>query len=152
MIAIAVWARGLGLAHSANPNDARTQASVLGDLSQKLRKSGRDYWASQVEVQRLEVLAACSQAEGQLQDGVALLRQAADLEDSLEKLPVTPGPIVPAREQLGDLLLQMKQPQQALKEFQVSLQNAPGRRGSMQGAARATQLAEVAEKSGESSH
>ena len=146
VIAVAVWARGLGLAHSANPNDARTQASVLGDLSQKLRKSGRDYWASQVEVQRLEVLAACSQAEGQLEDGVMLLRQAADLEDSLEKLPVTPGPIVPAREQLGDLLLQMKQPQQALKEFQISLQNAPGRRGSVQGAARATQLAEVAAK------
>ena len=80
-----------------------------------------------------------------------LLRQAADLEDSLEKLPVTPGPIVPAREQLGDLLLPLKQPQQALKEFQVSLQNAPGRRGSVQGAARATQLAELADKSSSAS-
>jgi len=62
----------------------------------------------------------------------------------VEKSPATPGPIVPAREQLGELLLQLNQPQAALKEFQVSLQNAPGRRGSITGAARAAQLASEA--------
>ena len=58
----------------------------------------------------------------------------------MEKLPVTPGPILPAREQLGYLLLEQNNPPQALKEFTIALTNAPGRRGALQGAARATQL------------
>jgi len=145
VIAVAVWARGLGLARSGNPDAARTQAAVLQDLEQKLRKSSRDYWAVQVAVQRLEVLAWASQAEGKSDDAAALLRQAADTEDAVEKLPVTPGPIVPAREQLGDLLLQTNRPQMALTEFQVALKNAPGRRGATMGAARAAQLSAVAE-------
>ena len=146
VIATAVWARGLGLARKGDPNNARTQAAILQDLEQKLRTAGRDYWAGQVEVQRLEVLAWSIQAEGNSEDAVTTLKQAADMEDAVEKLPVTPGPIVPAREQLGDLLLQLNRPQMALKEFQVSLQNAPGRRGATMGVARATQLAHGAEQ------
>ena len=65
------------------------------------------------------------------------MRQAADEEDSMEKLPVTPGPIVPAREQLGDLLLQHKQWAMAANEFDVANANAPGRRGAAEGAAEA---------------
>jgi hypothetical protein len=70
------------------------------------------------------------------------MRAAADEEDAVEKLPVTPGPIVPAREQLGSLLLEQNHPAAALKEFQVALVNAPGRRGAMQGEARAAELSE----------
>ncbi|HUI82634.1 MAG TPA: hypothetical protein VL240_00325, partial [Candidatus Binatia bacterium] len=121
VIAIAVWARGLGLARSGHPGDARMQAATLAQLEEQLRASGRDYWATQVSIQRLEVLAWSSQAENRSQEAAALLRQAADTEDAVEKLPVTPGPIIPAREQLGDLLLELKQPQSALKEFQTSL-------------------------------
>ena len=146
VIAIAVWARGLGLAHTGHPDAARAQAATLLQLQQQLEAAGRDYWAGQVAVQRLEVLAWTAQAEGKSQYALALLRQAADTEDAVEKSPATPGPIIPAREQLGDLLLQLNQPQDALKEFQASLQNAPGRRGSTVGAARAAQLAEVANK------
>ena len=153
VIAIAVWARGLGLAHTGHAADARAQAATLLDLQKQLEASGRDYWASQVAVQRLEVLAWAVQAEGKSQDALTLLRQAADAEDAVEKLPVTPGPIVPAREQLGELLLQMNQPQLALQEFQISLQNAPGRRGSAAGAARAAQLAGDEQRaSGKSAH
>ena len=61
-------------------------------------------------------------------------------EDAIEKLPVTPGPIVPAREQLGYLLLEQNHPTLALKEFQIALVNAPGRRGALQGTAQATKL------------
>ena len=68
------------------------------------------------------------------------MREAADQEDAVEKLPVTPGPILPAREQLGYLLLQQNQPDLASKEFAVALANAPGRRGALQGAARAAEL------------
>jgi Tfp pilus assembly protein PilF len=68
------------------------------------------------------------------------MRAAADEEDAIEKLPVTPGPIVPAREQLGYLLLEQDHPGPALKEFETALANAPGRRGALQGAAHAAEL------------
>lgn len=68
------------------------------------------------------------------------MRQAADEEDVVEKLPVTPGPIIPAREQLGDLLLEQNQPRLALKEFKAALANAPGRRGALQGCVHAAEL------------
>ena len=83
-----------------------------------------------------EVAAWSAQAE-QKSDAASLLRTAADEEDAVEKLPVTPGPIVPAREQLGELLLWQGQPELALQEFKSALVNAPGRRGSVQGAAEA---------------
>jgi hypothetical protein len=70
-----------------------------------------------------------------------MLRAAADEEDALEKLPVTPGPIVPTREQLGRVLLEQGHAEQAAKEFATALANAPGRRGAVQGAAEANALA-----------
>ena len=62
------------------------------------------------------------------------------VRDAVEKLPVTPGPIIPAREQLGDLLLTLNRPQQALQEYRTALVAAPGRRGALTGAARAADL------------
>ena len=73
-------------------------------------------------------------ARGESDAAVLSLRAAADEEDALEKLPVTPGPIVPAREQLGELLLSLKHPDLALKEFRASLALAPRRRGALLGA------------------
>jgi hypothetical protein len=67
------------------------------------------------------------------------MRSAADKEDAVEKLPVTPGPIVPAREQLGEMLLELKRPRDALREFQLALTQAPGRRGALTGAAEAAE-------------
>ncbi|MGH9695864.1 MAG: hypothetical protein ACRD5Z_17055, partial [Bryobacteraceae bacterium] len=58
----------------------------------------------------------------------------------IEKLPVTPGPIVPGREQLGYLLLEQNQPILAAKEFESALVSAPGRRGALTGAAHAAEL------------
>jgi Tfp pilus assembly protein PilF len=68
------------------------------------------------------------------------MRSCADDEDAIEKLPVTPGPILPAREQLGSLLLEENQPAMALKEFKTALANAPNRYGAVHGAERAAQL------------
>jgi hypothetical protein len=65
------------------------------------------------------------------------MRSAADLEDTTEKHPVTPGPIVPARELLGDLLLELEEPARAVKEFEAALIVSPNRFGSLLGAARA---------------
>ncbi|HEY4934033.1 MAG TPA: hypothetical protein VII23_20915, partial [Terriglobales bacterium] len=145
VVAVAVWARGLGLARNGHGTEARSEIDRLGQIEQQLRASGNDYWASQVGILRREVMAWSAQANQKPDEAAALLRASADEEDAVEKLPVTPGPIVPAREQLGSLLLEQNHPDLALKEFQTALVNAPGRRGAMQGAARATEA--VAQKS-----
>ncbi len=140
VIAIAVWARGLGLARSGRTPAARTEIDRLRQIEDQLRTSGNSYWATQVEILTREVVAWSAQAEGKPDEAVALMRTSADEEDAIEKLPVTPGPIVPAREQLGYLLLEQNHPHLALKEFQTALANAPGRHGAIQGAAQAAEL------------
>jgi hypothetical protein len=139
--AVAVWARGIGLARSGHPADARREVKRLRKLKQQLLASSAEYseyWARQVEIQAVEVSAWVAQAEGKPGEARNLLRQAAEEEDATEKLPVTPGPIIPAREQLGDLLQEQKQPALALKEFRVDLANAPGRRGAVMGMSQAS--------------
>jgi hypothetical protein len=140
VVAIAVWARGVGLARSGRASETHTEIDKLGQIEQQLRTSGNDYWATQVAILKREVMAWSAQAERQPDEAVALMRKAADEEDAIEKLPVTPGPIVPAREQLGDLLLKQNHAGLALKEFKAALVNAPGRRGALQGATRAAEL------------
>jgi tetratricopeptide (TPR) repeat protein len=148
VIAIAVWARGLGLARSGHAAQAQAEVDQLHRLQDELHASGNDYWATQVGVMRREVMAWSAQADGKLDEAVTLMRAAADEEDAIEKLPVTPGPIVPAREQLGSLLLEQNHPDLAVKEFEIALVNAPGRHGAVQGVAQATQLASKKQASG----
>ena len=140
VVAIAVWARGVGLARRGHASEARTEGDKLAQIEQQLRTSGNDYWATQAAILRREVVAWSAEADRKPDEAVALMREAADEEDAIEKLPVTPGPIVPAREQLGDLLLEQNHGGLALKEFQATLVNAPGRRGALEGAERAAEL------------
>jgi tetratricopeptide (TPR) repeat protein len=140
VVAIAVWARGMGLARTGRVSEASAEIVRLREIDEQLRASGNIYWATQVEMLRREVIAWSGQAERKLDGAVALMRSSADGEDAMEKLPVTPGPILPAREQLGSMLLEQNHPDLALKEFQTTLANAPGRRGALQGAARAAEL------------
>jgi len=140
VVAIAVWARGLGLARSGRAAEARTEIDKLRQIEEQLRSSGNDYWATQVGILTREVMAWLAQADRKPDEAAALMRAAADEEDAIEKLPATPGPIVPAREQLGYLLLDQNRPGPALKEFETALANAPGRRGALQGAAHAAEL------------
>jgi tetratricopeptide (TPR) repeat protein len=140
VVAIAVWARGLGLARSGRVAEARAEVDRLWQIEEQLRTSGNSYWATQVGILMREVMAWSAQADRRPDEAAVLMRESADEEDAIEKLPVTPGPIVPAREQLGSLLLEQNHPGLALKEFQTALANAPGRRGALQGAAHAAQL------------
>ena len=140
VVAIAVWARGLGLARSGHAAEAEAEIDRLRQIQEQLRAAGNEYWATQAGILKREVIAWSAQGNGKTEEAVALMRAAADEEDAVEKLPVTPGPIVPAREQLGSLLLEQNQPGAALKEFQAALMNAPGRRGALQGEARAAEL------------
>jgi hypothetical protein len=135
--AIAVWACGLGLARSGRVAEARPEIDDLRDIEMRLRASGKNYWANQTTILTREVMAWSAHADGKRDEAVALMREAADEEDAIEKLPVTPGPIVPAREQLGSLLLEQNQAGLAVKEFETALLFAPGRRGALTGASRA---------------
>lgn len=132
--AIAVWARGLGLAHRGRALQAQRESENLRYIKEQLHRAGDDYWATQADILRREVMAWSAQAEKKPGDAADLLRSAADDEDGIEKLPVTPGPIVPAREQLGELLLEQGNQAAASKAFETALANAPGRRGALQGA------------------
>ncbi len=138
--AIAVWARAEGLARTGHSTEAQAEIQELQLIEKQLRASDDNYWATQVEILAQEVRAWSAQANNKPEEAKTLMCAAADKEDSIEKLPVTPGPILPAREQLGYLLLQQDHAAEALKEFQTSLANAPGRLASIKGAEQATQL------------
>jgi hypothetical protein len=129
----------LGLARTGHIQEARKEADRLRQIEAQLLASGDSYWSIQTGILAGEVMAWSAQADGESHQALVLLRTAADQEDTIEKQPVTPGPILPAREQLGDLLLQQKQPSLALKEFQTALVQTPGRRGALQGIAHASQ-------------
>lgn len=138
--ALTTWARAIGFARTGNAASAQQEIPKLEAAYSKLQSAGEEYWGVQVKVALTEAKAWSAYAEGRADQAVTLMRAAADAEDSVEKRPVTPGPIVPAREQLGELLLQLKQPENAIKEFEAALKMAPQRRGALQGKARAAEL------------
>lgn len=137
--ALVYWARAVAKSRSGHPHDADDDIVQLRKCQQQLQAAGNAYWAKQTAVLTGEAVAWQLAAGSRADAAIKALRQAADEEDAVEKLPVTPGPIVPAREQLGDLLLTLKQPQQALKEYQAALVGAPGRRGALVGAVQAAE-------------
>ncbi len=145
--ALAAWARALGYAHTGNVTAARMEQQSLEHMAEELRASGNQYWAVQVHIQAEEAGAWIAFAEHKPEDALALLKKAADEEDAVEKLPVTPGPVVPAREQLADLLAQSGHPDTALAEYEKALLSAPGRRGALLGALESARAAGAKSKS-----
>ncbi|MCA1560916.1 MAG: hypothetical protein LC804_11850, partial [Acidobacteria bacterium] len=93
------------------------------------------YWAEQVEIQRRVAMAWTTHAEARTDQALAILREAADMEDAVEKSAVTPGPLKPARELLGEMLLEANRPGDALKEFEVTMKKEPNRFRAVYGAA-----------------
>jgi tetratricopeptide (TPR) repeat protein len=138
--ALAYWARALGRARSEHPQSSDADIEKLAECQRALQSAGNSYWATQVDVLLKEAQAWRSAGKGDSQSAIEGLRAAAAEEDALEKLPVTPGPVVPAREQLGELLLSLKRPQEALQEFQTALSSAPRRRGALSGAITAAEV------------
>ena len=135
------FARALGASHSGALDDARKSIAALKDISDRLVEAKEAYWAEQVAIQHEGALAFLALAEGKTAEAVATMRAAAVREDATEKSAVTPGPIAPARELLGEMLLGLKQPADALKEFQATLKKEPGRFRALYGAAKAASLA-----------
>jgi tetratricopeptide (TPR) repeat protein len=136
------FARAIGAARTGDTASARIEVEKLGAIQQALVQVKGDYdWAKQVEIKQLVASGWLAYAEGKHDEAVQILRKAADLDDATDKHPVTPGAILPAREQLGELLLELKQPQAALTEFETSFRSTPSRFNGIYGAARAAKLA-----------
>jgi tetratricopeptide (TPR) repeat protein len=138
---ITYFARGLGAARSGDPAGSRNAVEMLDILYERSVKAGQDYWAVLLDAQRKTVNAWTAYAEGKKDLALRLMREAADLEDSVDKHPVTPGAVLPARELLGDMLVLMGMPGEALKAYEASLRVAPNRFNGLYGAGRAAELA-----------
>jgi hypothetical protein len=139
--AITWFARGLGAARSGDARAARAAADSLQQLEAALTKAREPYWTEQVAIQRLGVTAWATLAEGQAEQALTIMKEAADREDRTEKNAVTPGPIAPAREQLGYMLLQAKRAADALVAFEATLKKEPNRFLALAGAAEAARQA-----------
>ena len=144
--AIIHFARAIGAARSGDAESAQKDVAQLAQLRDALAASKDVYWTGQVEVQRLGAQAWVELAQGRQETALALMRQSADLEDASEKAPVTPGNVAPARELLGEMLLELKQPARALKEFEASARHDPNRFRGTYGAALAAARAGDAAK------
>ncbi len=140
--AITHWARAMGAAHTGRFDLARAEVKQLEAIRDKLALNKQGYdWATQVEIQRREAAAWLAHAEHDNDGAMSLMRSAAELEDSTDKHPVTPGPVLPARELMADLLMEVGRPQEALQEYEASLKTAPHRLHAVRGAARAAEAA-----------
>jgi tetratricopeptide (TPR) repeat protein len=134
--AMIAYARALGNARTGNIASAEEEIGRLQSLEEKLK--GTDtYWANQVEVQRLAAAGIIAHVRGDDKKAVALLRAAADLDATMDKHPATPSSVLPPRELLADLLLEINQPAVALVEYRAMLSTDPNRFRSLLGEARA---------------
>lgn len=135
--AISQFARGLGAARSGQLDRAQAAGTRMQALETRMRESGEDLFAANIEVMRLSLQGWIAQAQGKHAEAAATLSQAAALEASTPKHPVTPGPTLPAEELLGDLLMAQGRPAAALQAYRRALALYPKRFNSVLGAARA---------------
>jgi tetratricopeptide (TPR) repeat protein len=139
--AISHFARALGAARSGNPGAAAADIERLAVLRDALKTMGDAYWAEQVEIQRQVAMAWVSFAGPDKAGGIQQLRAAATLEDGTDKSAVSPGPLAPARELLGYMLLEAGRPAEALTEFEATIKKEPNRFRGLYGGARAAEAA-----------
>jgi tetratricopeptide (TPR) repeat protein len=138
---ILVFARGLGAARSGDVAAARRDVERLQALKAALSAAKSDYWASQTDFQIEAVNAWIALAGKRNDEALQRMRAAAEAEDASDKHPVTPGNVVPSRELLGEMLLELGEPKQALAEFERSLKRDPNRFRGLYGAGRAAEAA-----------
>jgi tetratricopeptide (TPR) repeat protein len=144
--AITHFARALGAARSGDPDAARADIAKLAELRDKLQQDKDAYWAEIVDIQRQVATAWLLKAEGKHAEALEAMRVAADAEDKTEKSIVTPGPLAPARELYGTMMLERGMPREALAAFEGTLRKEPNRFGAVIGAAQAAEKAGDAAK------
>ena len=139
--AVTHFARGIGAARAGDVATAKSEAQTLARLADELTAQKDAYWANVVDAERMAVEAWIAHLEGRHADAMRIAREAADKEELVEKHPVTPGPLIPARELLGDILMLHNQPAQALAAYEKTLEREPNRLRTLAGAARAAKAA-----------
>jgi tetratricopeptide (TPR) repeat protein len=135
--AVTHFARAIGAARSGDAAAARDDLLRLAELREQLAAAKSSYWAGQVDIQWHAASAWSALAGGRHDEALQLMRAAADKESASEKASISPGPILPARELLGDMLLELGRPALALKEYEASQQREPNRFRGWYGAATA---------------
>ena len=138
--AMTSFARALGAAHGGDLVLARAEIANLQGFKDHLLAAKNQYWANQVEVQRLGAAAVLAQSEGDYARAVELSRVATELGDSMDKHPATPGALIPAHELRADILFARQDAGAALQEYQAVLRTDPNRFQSVLGSARAAKL------------
>lgn len=131
--ALVWWARALGKLRAATPRTADADIAELEKCRAAIAAKKDSYWLAQTDVLLKSAQAWGFEKVGNTTAATTALTAAAVEEDALEKLPLTPGPIVPAREQLGELFLVLNKPSDALRAFDTALALAPGRLGASKG-------------------
>ena len=139
--AISRFARAIGAARSGDPKSAAAEIEKLGALREALLGMQDAYWAEQVDIQRRIALAWVAFAEGDRAGAIDQMRAAAAAEDQTDKSAVSPGPLAPARELLGYMLLEAERPAAALVEFEATVKKEPNRFRGLYGAGRAAEAA-----------
>ncbi|MGZ5872031.1 MAG: tetratricopeptide repeat protein [Bradyrhizobium sp.] len=138
-MAITYFARAIGAARSGDAAAARADVVKLAELRDSLREAKNNYWAGQVDVQQQEANAWVLYADGKYDDALKAMSAAVDAEDNTEKSPVTPGPLAPARELYGLMLLDRGMAREALAAFEATMAKEPNRFNGYAGAAKAAQ-------------
>ena len=140
--AIVHFANGIGAARSGNLETAQLSYERLDSLQNLMGDApSKSYWADQVKIQKTAVKAWLTFAQGEKNKALAIMNEAAGFEDATEKSPITPGELLPVREMLGDMLLEMGQPEEAFKNYEQALQRNPNRFNTIYGAGKSAELA-----------
>jgi tetratricopeptide (TPR) repeat protein len=135
------YARALGAARIGDVEQARAEVEKIAQFKRTLDEHKEDYWAKQVQIQKKSAKAWLAFEDGRHDDALELMKAAAALEDTTDKHPVTPGHVIAARDLLGQMLMELDRPDEALEEFRAVLAAEPGRFGALYRAARAADLA-----------
>ncbi len=125
--AIVHFARLLGSVHTGHIDSAKNELEKLKLIYDTLAKEKDSYKAAEVEIQIKASEAWILFKEGKNSNALELMNAAADMEDATEKSTVTPGEVIPARELLGDMLLQMGHTSEALQVYEEELKKHPNR-------------------------
>ena len=125
--AVTRFARALGAARTGGVEAARADLGELRTLGNTLAAAKDLYWAEQANIQQQIVSAWLAFAEGRKPEALAMMQKAADAEDATDKSAISPGPLIPARELLGEMLLQLERPAEALTAFEATITKEPNR-------------------------
>jgi len=134
-----VYARAIGAGRSGHAAAAKSDIERLQALRAAIVELKLPYWPQQLDIQIKVASAWAAYAEGNKTAALKLMREGADLESASDKHPVSPGYVAPALELLGDMLMEMKQPAQALRAYEDSSKREPNRFRTLAGAARAAE-------------